>query len=231
MSPPAEPRGALSIGGAMASGLALLGAAALLGLYLASPSPILLVLEGLFALVGLAGGGLALWGALRGAPAGRRVGWLGVGLAAVIWLGVVPAAVVLGLPRFRAFQLRSRQAQAHHNLDRLRMGALSYRHGHGSFPGGDSGWVPEGPAEGSRYPVRVGTWAGDPWEALDFVPAAAHFHQYRVRALPDRSGLELSARGDLDGDGRPAVTTVVVREGPDGEVETVGPTRHPEDEY
>ena len=224
-------RSLLAVGGVALAVLSLVGASGILILYLLAPAPILLVLELLFALLAPVGSALGAAVAARGPGPNRRWGWLAVGLASAVWLGVVPAAVALGLPRFRAFQLESRQRQAAHNLSRLQVNARSVFRDRGAFPAGDSGWVPGGPPATDRFDVDPATWDRPPWRELEFTPAAAHFHQYRYRRLADGSGFVLSARADLDEDGRVATTTSTTRVDGRGRMSTTGPDRRPDDTY
>lgn len=222
--------GPLAWGGLLLSGFGLFGAAAVLLIYLAAPNAVLLVMEALFALMALAGGVIGGLGIARGGRS-RPVGAATVAATAAVWLGVVPATVHFGLPRFRAFQMDSREAQALHNLDRLKMGAISHHHMDGTWPKGDTGWVPEAPLSDRRYTVVTSHWQGPPWTDFDFVPAAAHFHQYRVLALPSGQGVDIMARGDLDGDGAFAITTLRVETDSNGRIVTSPAERLPTEEH
>jgi hypothetical protein len=224
----------LALGGALLAAFALVLSTATLALSLLDPVPILMVFPFLLGPLAVVGGVLAGLGRRRARRAGgrlrgARLGGAGVLAAAATALGILPAATLLGLPGFRAFQLESRERQALHFLSQMRMGATAYwrRAGRRAFPPGDTGWTPEAPPTSRRYPLDSEVWRERPWTRLDFSPSVAHFHQLRYRALEGGRGFVVAARGDLDGDGVLATHTSTVRVGPDGRLVHEGPTRVP----
>lgn len=162
---------------------------------------------------------------------GRTLGLVAVVFAAITLFGVLPVAISLGYPRFRAFQLESREQQALDFMTQIRMGAMSHQHEgrDGRFPAGDTGFVPAAQPTSGRYPYDAALWKQEPWTSLDFAPSAAHFHQYRYHSIENGRGFVVQARGDLDGDGRLATYTLTVRVEPDGQVIREGPVRDPDD--
>lgn len=226
-----------AVGGVGLAGFAVFAGLGLWALSVAAPNPMFLVLPVILFPMAVAGGVLSGVGlrAARREPdrwRGRRWGQTGLGLGAAAALVILPGTIATGLPRFRAYQLESREQQALHVLSRIRMGAMSHRHeGRGRrFPLGSTGWTPAAAPTSKRYPHRPELWADEPWTSLDFVPSAAHFHQYRYRAGEDGQSFVVQARGDLDGDGRLATYTATVVVLADGRVDARGPVRSPEDE-
>lgn len=220
----------LSLGGLLLGLFAVVGAAGLSVLSRLSPSPLFLVLPGLFIPLGLAAAAMGFVG-MRGSEGAwsKRLGGVGMVFGLLAGLGLAPATIATGIPGFRRYQMESREQQALHFLSRLRMGAMSHQHerGDGTFPSGDTGWTPRADPTSRRYPYQSELWDEEPWLSLDFRPSAAHFHQYRYRSLEEGRGFVIAARGDLDGDGGWATYTATVVVRSDGRVEEEGPSRSP----
>lgn len=228
----------LAVGGLALAIFALLMSASTLVLSRIAPGPLLLLWPFLFAPLALAGGAMGFVGARRVARApdrlqGRGIGRAAIAVAVLTLAGVIPAAVGLGVPEFRRFQMKSRKQQALHFLSRIRIGAMSFRHDSGDrrFPLVATDWVPAGSPSPRRYPYDATLWGREPWASLDFAPSAAHFHQYRYRPFDEGRGFVAQARGDLDGDGVFATLTSTVWFRTDGQVVQTGPTQNPSDEY
>lgn len=225
----------LALGGFLLSIFAFVCATTVLVLSIIAPTPILLLLTFLFGPIAAMGVGLGWVGRRRARKhgcRGRALGALAIAGGGATLLVVLPLAATMGVPGFRKYQLEVREQQAYDFLSQIRMGAISHRYQSGArvFPAGDSGWVPTEPPTAQRYPYAAALWTEEPWASLDFRPSAAHFHQYRYRSLDDGRGFEASARGDIDGDGRMATYTLMVRVKRDGRIEEdQKPVRVPDD--
>lgn len=228
----------LAQGGALLSLFALGASSALLLVYLVfAPNPVLLVLEVLFGLFAPVGTLLAVLGARNHGLQARPWIWASAIATGLVWGVVLPTLLVVGIPRFRAYQRDVRQEQALHNLSKLKRDCIAYGHdrlrqAQVPFPETDTGWVPEGLPGPKRFVVQAQLWMQAPWRQFAFIPAMAHFHQYRYQGLDAGRGFKISARGDIDGDGRLATTSIRVHMDDRGKIlREDGPTRIPEDTY
>ncbi len=117
-----------------------------------------------------------------------------VAACSVPCLGILAA---IAIPNFLKYQLRAKATEAVVNLKALSVAEASYYAEHGRY-------VAAGPVP-AQAPGRTKAEFSpdDGFAALGFRPAGPVYHQYEVRVTGPKTAV-LTARGDLDGDGRVA---------------------------
>lgn len=131
----------------------------------------------------------------------------------VVLLGVL--CLLVGYPAARSFVLfgiRTKASEAPHDLSLIRTAELAYFKEHGTF-------VAAGPSPSEKPDPQKKQWAPeDGFRALGWKPEGTVYHQYEVRLTGPRGAL-LTARGDIDGDGRVAQYQLeLIADGPRGEI-------------
>src|SRR5262249_22011434 len=124
---------------------------------------------------------------------------------------------------FIRYQTLSKQTEVRVTLSSARIGAQSYAErsadsGKMHFPPGSTGWVPEGPCGSSGCQGDASAFSKSPWADLAFSPPSHQpRYQYRYTSTdPGNTTFELSAQGDLDGNGKLDVWKLSGRIGADG---------------
>jgi hypothetical protein len=157
--------------------------------------------------------------------------WAGFGVLVLGVLGIV-AGVVVAQQRRHAF-VRSKSTEAQNTLrvlERRMVHSFDIDENHRLCPSAPP--VPERVPSGENHFPRAEDYQHPGWSCLEFSMTTPQWYQYEVRVGgpykgparggydPGPNGYEISAEGDLDGDGKTSLFTVVGQIGPNNTVRT-----------
>ncbi|MGC4122558.1 MAG: hypothetical protein QM765_49885 [Myxococcales bacterium] len=134
---------------------------------------------------------------------------------AIIAAGSVPCLGILAaiaIPNFIKFQLRSKASEAVINLSAIRTAEVAYQGEHERY-------VAAGPVP-AQVPGKMKQEfvADDGFKALGWSPEGRVYYQYEVKVTGPKS-VVVTARGDIDGDGKVAEYSVEISDGQPGSIQ------------
>jgi hypothetical protein len=114
------------------------------------------------------------------------------------YVSTLAAAAIGGIKQYTA---SAKAAEARSTVGMIAMSLTVYAEQNGKFPASAPA-VPKDVPRGAKYQSSPADWSSASWQAIHFTLDSPQYYSYAFKTAPDGRSALVSARGDLNGDGK-----------------------------